>query len=241
MSVRKIVQLSVAITFLFGSIAYAVDESPELQKAIDNYFKRDIRVALSIFTKLSKQNSPDAHYYLGLIYTDPQLDYYDIERGLSHLNTAIDLGNSQAMFRMGVMHDNGIGVRQDALMANDWYRKSKRAEKPSHATVVFYKEKNNKLERVEYSEIFQDLLKKAQAGNAEIQFYVARIYDDGKKVPRDFAKALEWYKKSAHNNYEEAQFTMGYFYCRGIGVKKDSKKANDWFVKSRRMVRCSDE
>jgi len=93
---------------------------------------------------------------------------------------------------------------------------------------------------VPYSEILKDLISQAESGNAEIQFQLARIYDDGKLVPRDFDKALHWYKKAAMNNYEEAQFTLGYFYCRGIGVTKDKKIANEWLIKSKRQVRCTD-
>ncbi len=180
------------------------------------------------------------HYYLGLIYTDNELQYYDIELGISHLSTAINLGHSQAMHHRGVMYDNGIGVQQDALMANDWYRKAKRAQKPNQAKITFYKQKNNTLEEVAYDELFQDLLKQAKNGNAEVQYQVAKIYDEGFLIPYDFTKALEWYEKSAQNNYEAAQFTMGYFYCRGIGVEKNLKLANDWLLKSNRMVRCLD-
>ncbi len=213
----------------------------ELHKAIDYYFGgKNAGAALPILTKLAKQNNPDAYYYLGLIYTDNKLQYYDIKIGLSHLSTAINLGHSQAMHRMGVMHDNGIGVQQDALMAKDWYRKAKRATKPNQAKTTFYKQKNNKLEEVEYDELFQDLLKQAKGGNAEVQYRVAKIFDEGYLIPRDLTKALEWYEKSAQNNYEEAQFTMGYFYCRGIGVEKNLKLANDWLLKSNRMVRCLD-
>jgi TPR repeat protein len=61
---------------------------------------------------------------------------------------------------------------------------------------------------VQYIEILKDLISQAENGNAEIQFQLARVYDDGKLVPRDFDKALHWYKKAAMNEYEEAQFTL---------------------------------
>jgi TPR repeat protein len=159
---------------------------------------------------------------------------------MTHLHSAAKQNHTPSMFQIGVMYDNAIGVTQDAMKAVDWYRKSKQSEKPPDRTLAFYKEKNNKLERVDYEEIFKDLLIEAENGNAEIQFQVATIYDQGKLVPLDFNKALGWYKRSAQNNYEEAQFMMGYFYCRGIGVPKDNKIANDWLVKSKRIARCSD-
>ncbi len=217
------------------------ETTTQLHKAIDYYFgEKNPDAAMPILTKLAKQNNPDAHYYLGLIYINKELQHYNIELGLSHLTTAIDMGYSQAMHQMGMMYDNGIGVKQDALMANDWYRKAKRARKPNQAKATFYKQKNNKLEEVKYNEIFQELLNQAKGGDAEVQYQVANIYDEGYLVPQDFTKAIEWYEKSAQNNYKNAQFMMGYFYCRGIGVEKNLKLANDWFLKSNRMVRCLD-
>jgi TPR repeat protein len=91
---------------------------------------------------------------------------------------------------------------------------------------------------VQYSEILKDLISQAENGNAEIQFQLARIYDDGKLVPRDFDKALHWYKKAALNDYQEAQFALGYFYCRGIGVKKDKEIADEWLIKAKKSDRC---
>ncbi len=222
-----------------SSVKPQSETSSELQKAIDYYFgEKNAGAAMPILTKLAKQNNPDAHYYLGLIYTDKELQYFDIELALSHLSTAINMGYSKAMYQMGVMYDNGIGVQQDALMAKDWYRKAKRAQKQNQAKITFYKPKKNKLKEVTYDEIFQDLLKQAKEGNPEVQYRVAKIYDDGLLIPHDFKKALKWYEKSAQNNYEQAQFTMGYFYCRGIGVEKNSKLANEWLLKSNRTVRC---
>ncbi len=214
-------------------------EAAELQKAIDYYTgRKNVDAAIPILIKLAKQNNPDAYYYLCLIYTDSEFQCYDIKLGLSHLSTAIKLGHSLAMHQMGLMYDSGMGVKQDALMAIDWYRKAKRAQKPNQAKATFYKQKNDKLEEVEYDEIFQDLIKQAKDGNAEVQYSVAKIYDEGFLIPRDFTKALEWYKKSAQNNYKDAQYTLGYLYCRGIGVEKNMKFANDWLLKSDRKVRC---
>ena len=211
-----------------------------MQDAINQYFKGNLKDCLPVFEKLASQGNPDAHYYLGLIFSDRQSKYFDVIKGISHISSAIDLGHSQAMFHMGMMYDNGIGVQRNALVANDWYRKARKAESPVKKILHYYKGKGNGLVEVQYSEILQNLISQAENGNAEIQFQLAQIYDDGKLVPRDFGNALHWYKKAAMNEYGEAQFTLGYFYCRGIGVQKDKKIANEWLIKSKRTDRCMD-
>jgi uncharacterized protein len=240
MSMLRRLWIALVPILLVICIAHASEEPPQLRNAINQYINGNVKDSFPVFKKLAAKGNPDAHYYLGLIYTDRQSKYFDAQTGLSHISKAASIGHAQAMFQMGMMYDNGIGVQPDALVANDWYRKAKRAESPGKSNTVYYKEKGDKMVEVPYSEILKDLISQAESGNAEIQFQLARIYDDGKLVPRDFDKALHWYKKAAMNNYEEAQFTLGYFYCRGIGVTKDKKIANEWLIKSKRQVRCTD-
>jgi uncharacterized protein len=220
------------------SIVKASEVSLQMHDAIEQYFKGNVKDALPVFEKLAAEGNPEAHYYLGLILTDRHSKYFELKKGISHISSAIALGNSQAMVHMGMMYDNGIGVQRNALVANDWYRKARKAETPDKMDVHYYKEKGNGLVEVQYSEILKNIILRAENGNAETQFQLARIYDDGRLVPRDFSKALHWYKQAAMNGYEEAQFTLGYFYCRGIGVKKNMKIANEWLLKSKRSARC---
>lgn len=240
MAIIKLLALIWVHLLLMATAVDASEGRPQLQEAIDQFFKGNIQDSLPVFEQLADRDNPEAHYYLGVIYTNKQSKYYAIEKGMAHISSAINLGHSQAMFHMGMMYDNGIGVERNALEANDWYRRSRASEKLGDAVVTHYKEKNNSLQEVEYSELFEELLSQAAAGHAEVQFQVARIFDDGKLVPRDFGKAIYWYKKAADNGYGEAQFTMGYFYCRGEGVKKDNKVANEWLIKSNRPDRCID-
>ena len=51
-------------------------------------------------------------------------------------------------------------------------------------------------------------------------------------MTQDFAKAAEWYRKSAEQGYARAQCNLGYFYENGRGVEKDLAKAVEWYRKS---------
>jgi hypothetical protein len=50
-----------------------------------------------------------------------------------------------------------------------------------------------------------DLQKAADQGNADAQNAIGKIYLSGKGVPKDFGKAMEWFKKSADQSEAEAQ------------------------------------
>jgi TPR repeat protein len=223
--------------FAVTSVGFA-DNSPLLQKAIDQYFANEIDAAHDTFIDLSRQNNAEAYYYLGLIYSDKRFKYFEPKSALAYLMSAADLGHAQAMRKIGSMYDNGVGVEQNSLIALDWYRKAKQAEKPAVHGAVFMEDNASAMKEVTYPQVFAKLLKQAENGDAASQYQVAVNFDTGKLIPQDFDKALKWYRRAAKNSHEESQFLLGYFYCRGLGVAKDVNLANEWLRKSGRNARC---
>jgi hypothetical protein len=66
----------------------------------------------------------------------------------------------------------------------------------------------------------------AEHGDAEAQYYVARIYANGMSgVAVDYAQAAHWYGLAAAQGYNAAEQELGYMYERGLGVEKDLKVA----------------
>jgi hypothetical protein len=65
----------------------------------------------------------------------------------------------------------------------------------------------------------------AQQGQAEAQYYVARIYANGMGIPADYAQAAVWYQKAADQHYSSALQELGYLYEKGLGVPQDALKA----------------
>ncbi|MDY6946545.1 MAG: caspase family protein [Pseudomonadota bacterium] len=62
----------------------------------------------------------------------------------------------------------------------------------------------------------------AEAGEAEAQYYVARIYANGMGgIEIDHARAADWYQRAARQNYSAAVQELGYLYEQGLGVQKD--------------------
>jgi chromosome segregation ATPase len=66
----------------------------------------------------------------------------------------------------------------------------------------------------------------ANNGDAEAQYYVARIHATGMdNVAVDYAEAARWYEKAANQGFSEAKQELGYLYELGLGVGKDELKA----------------
>jgi TPR repeat protein len=72
----------------------------------------------------------------------------------------------------------------------------------------------------------------AAQGNADAQFYFAKMYDNGWGTVLDAAQALAWYQKSANQGQADAQFYVGLSYEYGPEASRDPAAALAWYRKA---------
>ena len=73
----------------------------------------------------------------------------------------------------------------------------------------------------------------AEQGNAEAQFNLADIYDEGLLgVAKNPEKAALWYTKSANQGNEAAMVSLGDLYYYGSGGVPDQAKSIEWYQKA---------
>lgn len=78
--------------------------------------------------------------------------------------------------------------------------------------------------------VFDEATKtKAESGDADAQFKLAKIYFDGIGVAKDEMEAFKWFQKSADQGNADAQERTGWCYSNGFGVPKDDSEAVRWF------------
>jgi len=82
--------------------------------------------------------------------------------------------------------------------------------------------------KAESSEI-EKLRQKAEEGDADAQFNLGIMYDNGKGVEQDYKEAVKWFRKVAEQGYADGQFGLGVMYAEGQGVEQDYKEAVKWF------------
>jgi len=69
----------------------------------------------------------------------------------------------------------------------------------------------------------------AQQGDAESQFSLALMYDEGRLVPHDSGKAVYWLTKAAQRNLAAAALYLGMRYEFGNGVQQNKTTAAKWY------------
>jgi TPR repeat protein len=78
----------------------------------------------------------------------------------------------------------------------------------------------------------EEWLPLAELGDAEAQFNMGVMYDEGAGVQQDLATAAEWYEKAAEQGFVDAQANLGMMYYHGQGVPCDHKAAVDWLQRA---------
>ena len=68
----------------------------------------------------------------------------------------------------------------------------------------------------------------AEQGDAGSQFALGTMYDTGRGLPQDFAKAIKWYRKAAERGEGLAQLRLGVMYEKGVGIAQDLVMAHKW-------------
>jgi len=74
-----------------------------------------------------------------------------------------------------------------------------------------------------------DLIRKAEEGNVDAQFDLARMYLMGEAIPLDYKEAFRWYRASAVQGNSRAQGSLGAMYQKGLGLPQDYIQAHMWY------------
>lgn len=73
------------------------------------------------------------------------------------------------------------------------------------------------------------LTKNAEAGDANAQYTLGKIYATGEGAPKDDVKSVEWYQKAAERGSNDARYELGRCYYGGrCGLTKDDAKAHEF-------------
>ena len=78
----------------------------------------------------------------------------------------------------------------------------------------------------------EDLLDRAEQGDADAQVTLGLRYKHGMRAPRDSGKALKWFQRASEQGSAFAQARLGAMYRDGLGVAQNHAEAVKWFRKS---------
>jgi uncharacterized protein len=81
----------------------------------------------------------------------------------------------------------------------------------------------------DYQAAYEEWLPLAELGDAEAQYNLGVMYDEGAGVDQDLAAAARWYRKAAEQGFVDAQTNLGMMCYHGQGIPRDHHEAARWF------------
>lgn len=76
---------------------------------------------------------------------------------------------------------------------------------------------------------FETLVPLAEGGDAQAQYALGRLYQQGRGVATDAQAAAGWYAKAAGKGHAAARYRLGKLYEIGESVKQDYFRASEWY------------
>lgn len=156
----------------------------------------------------------------------------DINKALTLLNQAANMGNSKAMNLLGKIYYAGKAVQKDAARAFELQNKAACLGNSNAMcwTGIMYEygygtEKN-------YTKALEWYQKAAEHGESDAMFHIGRMYYYGHGVAQYNGTALGWFLKAASLGSSKAMNWVGFMYENGYGAEKDCTKALEWYQKA---------
>ena len=206
--------------------------------------KRDDQKALYWFTKASEQGCKRANFHIGMMYENGDgvkknylkaLDYF-MDSGVysEHIKNKIEIykkeaevGEGELQYKLGLIYENGIGIRKYSKSAIYWYKKAASngiRDANNRLACLYYRNHDNE----SFEKAFDLLKKHAEIGDASTQCLLAEIYED----EGDYENSLKWCEKASAKGDCHATHNLALLYFEGEGTEKNPEKAFELLKKA---------
>lgn len=170
-------------------------------------------------------------------------------KAVSSLQYAAENGHPVAQWQLGRMYAKGDGVGKDDLRAFEYFSRIANAhadDSPGtrHARIVanafvalghYYRDGiPNSMMRANPTRAHEMFSYAASYfGDPDAQYYLARLYLDGKGTSRDVRQAARWFRLAAQKGQYQAQAMFGAILFKGDHVPRQAARGLMWLALAR--------
>ncbi len=147
---------------------------------------------------------------------------------LEYFHRSAELGYAPAQDVLGYFYETGITTPAEPGQAADWYKKAAQQDDSLAQWRLGQLIYAGAFPPRDLNEASSWLLKSAAHGNAFSECLLGMI----ELERNDYAKAAEWFRKSAEQGLPQAQQQLGLLLQRGQGVREDKFEAYVWLLAS---------
>ena len=200
--IRNFLKISISLVLLFGSTAVTFSDE-RWEKGKSAYLSKDYATAIDILLPYADSGWSIAQLLVAQMLGEGGNGISeDLPKSAMYYELATEQGLLHAQYNTAANYDVGRGVLQDFESSKYWYRvcaSQTSSEKPIPTELVL------------------------------CRHFLAIMFMDGEKIPRDYAKAKYWFLKAAELGAQTSMLNLGVMYANGNGVIQDYVSAHMWF------------
>jgi len=190
-------------------------------KAIELYQSKAYKEAYQILKK-SYQESPEAAYYLGLMYYHGQFVGQDDKQAFICFKIAWEGLYQDGIYMLARMYEEGRYVKKSYEQAFKLYQAARKSEAAKLRIANFYE--NGKYVAKSVTNAIKIYNEMQKLNNAFAMYKIGTFYFNGEGLTKDLNNAYKWLNKALLAGSVEA---MNYFRIMGTKSKNDIRTTSD--------------
>jgi TPR repeat protein len=198
-------------------------DKPAGVKGTPDIAPSDVATAIK-FCRVAASSSRRALYQLGRAYAANR----QVPEAIGAWRKAADKGSTSAMVELGVLYGTGSGVARDDAQARKLFERAAQAGNPRGISNLAAVGGDASADPAQA----RALLARAAESNAEAQYQLGLMTQDGSGGPKDDVAARALFEKAAAQNHPAALERMGAFAQSGRGGDKDATAAKAYYEKA---------
>ena len=193
------------------------------------------RAALKTLPQLidDAQNSPARQLELGFLYAQGIEGRPDYAKAVEWYQKAADAGSNAAMYLLAVMSIEGLGTEQDYAAALRWAQKmADSGDGSGYMLLGLLHESGSGVPQDNTTAVQHYGYATREARDIGARYRLGMLNLEGKGVPKNPVRAMEWLESAASQGDRHACYQLGYMYFTGTGVGVDYVRSGVWFEKA---------
>ena len=139
-------------------------------------------------------------------------------------------GNAKAQYKLGLVYENGHGIKTDLKQAARWYSRAAESGHPAAQVQLARLYLYGKGVPKSVEKAIELNRKAAEKWHPAAMYELGVFYQHGEGVPVEIPEAMKWYERAANQGVGGAQFNLAALYMAGVGVRKNLEKAYFWLT-----------
>jgi TPR repeat protein/transglutaminase-like putative cysteine protease len=175
----------------------------KVERGSNNSIVRHLKAA-------AEKGIPVAQRDLGVRYVRADEVMSDAPKGMALLQAAADKGDVDAMNHLGVIYADGAYVKNDNALAMRYYRQAAQNGDPYAAynlgRIYWFGEKGA---AIDLEQSFRYMRDASEMMSADAQFFLARMYFEGKGTDKNDSLAMFWAAQGFYRNDVDSAALLG--------------------------------